>query len=142
MLIPTDSLTMSAAYNVGDFRYGKNGYDMKDKVFRSTTGFVTQFFNDKLRLKGDFTLRNSEDNEKRRQVPVPYSNHPGVIAYVGTTTNDLRETRDQRQYLAANLFGEFENIFNDAHYLKVLIGYNYEQSTYAKSTCSEKWSYF
>ena len=132
MYNPDGSLTMSAAYNVGDFRYGKNGYDMKDKVFRSTTGFVTQFFNDKLRLKGDFTLRNSEDNEKRRQVPVPYSNHPGVIAYVGTTTNDLRETRDQRQYLAANLFGEFENTFNDAHYLKVLIGYNYEQSTFER----------
>lgn len=132
MYNPDGTLTMSAAYNVGDFRYGKNGYDMKDKVFRSTTGFVTQFFSDKLRFKGDFTLRNSEDNEKRRQVPVPYSNKPGVIAFVGTTTNDLRETRDQSQYLAANLYGEYESTFNDAHYLKVLIGYNYEQSTYQR----------
>jgi TonB-linked SusC/RagA family outer membrane protein len=132
MYNPDGSLTMSAAYNVGDFRYGKNGYDMKDKTFRSTTGFVTQFFNDKLRFKGDFTLRNSNGNEKRRQVPVPYSNHPGVIAYVGTTTNDLRETRNETQYLAANFFGEYENTFNNTHYLKVLIGYNYEESTWQR----------
>jgi TonB-linked SusC/RagA family outer membrane protein len=132
MFNPDGTLTMSEAYNVGDFWYGKNGYDMKDKVFRTTTGFVSQFFNDKLRIKGDFTLRNNESNEKRRQVPVPYSNHPGVIAYVGTTTNDLRETRDQSQYLAANLYSEFENTFNNAHYVKVLLGYNYEQSTWER----------
>ena len=132
MFNPDGTLTMSEAYNVGDFWYGKNGYDMKDKIFRTTSGFVSQFFNDKLRIKGDFTLRNNESNEKRRQVPVPYSNHPGVIAYVGTTTNDLRETRDQSQYLAANLYSEFENTFNNAHYVKVLVGYNYEQSTWER----------
>lgn len=132
MFNPDGTLTMSEAYNVGDFWYGKNGYDMKDQIFRTTSGFVSQFFNDKLRIKGDFTLRNNESNEKRRQVPVPYSNHPGVIAYVGTTTNDLRETRDQSQYLAANLYSEFENTFNNAHYVKVLVGYNYEQSTWER----------
>jgi len=132
MFNPDGTLTMSEAYNVGDFWYGKNGYDMKDKVFRSTTGFVSRFFSDKLRFKGDFTFRNSDDNEKRRQVPVPYSNHPGVIAYVGTTTNDLRETRDGTQYLAANLYSEYENTFNDSHYVKVLLGYNYEQSTWQR----------
>ena len=132
MFNPDGTLTMSEAYNVGDFWYGKNGYDMKDQIFRTTTGFVSQFLNDKLRIKGDFTLRNNGGNEKRRQVPVPYSNHPGVIAYVGTTTNDLRETRDQSQYLAANLYSEFENTFNNTHYLKVLLGYNYEQSTWER----------
>jgi hypothetical protein len=39
MYNPDGSLTMSAAYNVGDFRYGKNGYDMKDKA-RSTTDLL------------------------------------------------------------------------------------------------------
>jgi len=132
MFNPDGTLTMSAVYNVGDFWYGKNGYDMKDQIFRTTTGLVSQFFNDKLRIKGDFTFRNNTDNEKRRQVPVPYSNHPGVIAYVGTTTNDLRETRDASQYIAANLYTEYENNFGDSHYLKVLVGYNYEQSTWQR----------
>jgi TonB-linked SusC/RagA family outer membrane protein len=132
MFNPDGSLTMSAAYNVGDFWYGKNGYDMKDRIFRSTTGFVAQFLNDKLRFKGDFTFRNTDNNESRRQVPVPYSNKPGVIAYVGTTTNDLRETNDRTQYIATNLYSEYENTFNSTHYLKVLVGYNYEQSTWQR----------
>ncbi len=129
MFNPDGSLTMSAVYNVGDFWYGKNGYDMRDRVFKSTTGFIAQFFEDKFRIKGDFTFRNSDDNEKRRQVPVPYSNKPGVILFVGTTGNDLRETNDQAQYLATNLYTEYENTFGSDHYLKVLAGYNYEQST-------------
>ena len=132
MFNPDGTLTMSAVYNVGDFWYGKNGYDMKDRNFRNTTGFIAQFLNNKLRLKGDFTFRNSDDNESRRQVPVPYSNKPGVIAFVGTTTNDLRKTNDVTQFLATNFYTEYENTFNDTHYLKVLVGYNYEQSTWQR----------
>lgn len=132
MFNPDGTITMSAAYNVGDLWYGKNGYDMKDRVFRNTTGFISSFYNNKLRFRGDFTLRNTNNNEKRRQVPVPYSNHPGVIAYVGTKTNDLRETRDDRQYLATNFYAEYENTFNSVHYLKLLAGYNYEQSTFQR----------
>ncbi len=132
MFNPDGTITMSAAYNVGDLWYGKNGYDMKDKVFRNTAGFISSFYNNKLRFRGDFTIRNTTNNEKRRQVPVPYSNHPGVIAYVGTKTNDLRETRDERQYLATNFYTEYENTFNASHYLKLLAGYNYEQSTFQR----------
>jgi TonB-linked SusC/RagA family outer membrane protein len=134
MFNPDGTLTMSSAYNTGDFWYGKNGITSKRRLFKNTTGFTTQFFNNKFRVKGDFTLRNSDYNEKRRQVPVPYSNHPGVIAYVGTTTNDLREIYNTTQYLATNLYAEYENMFGEAHYVKVLAGYNYEQSTYKNLT--------
>jgi TonB-linked SusC/RagA family outer membrane protein len=132
MFNPDGTLTMSAAYNVGDFWYGKNGYDMDDRVFRNTTGFVSEFFKNKLRIKGDFTIRSSESNEKRRQVPVPYSNVPGVILYVGTTTNDLRETKDQTRYIATNLYSEYETTLKSNHYLKVLAGLNYEESTWTR----------
>jgi TonB-linked SusC/RagA family outer membrane protein len=129
MFNPDGTITMSAVYNIGDFWYGKNGYDMFNRVFKSTTGLVSQFFNDKLRFKGDFTFRNSDGQEKRRQVPVPYSNKPGVILYVGTTGNDLRETYSRTKYLATNFYTEYENILGNAHFVKVLVGYNYEQST-------------
>jgi hypothetical protein len=52
-----------------------------------------------------------------------------VIAYLGTTTNDLREIRQRTQYLATNLYAEYENTFAQKHYFKFLVGYNYEQST-------------
>ncbi len=132
MFNPDGSLTMSSAYNTGDFWYGKNGYDMKDRIFRNTTGFVAQFFNNNLRFKGDFTIRNSDNDESRRQVPVPYSNHPGEIAYLGTKTNDLRKTSDVSQYLATNFYAEYEKTLKGVHYLKVLAGYNYEQSTWQR----------
>jgi TonB-linked SusC/RagA family outer membrane protein len=130
MFNPDGSITMSSVYTVGDFWYNKNGVDTKKGVFRNTTGFTAEFLNKKLRFKGDLTFRNTNNNTERKQVQVPYSNKPGVTAFVGTTTNDLTFDQRETQYLATNLYTEYENTFKDAHYLKVLVGYNYEQSTY------------
>jgi TonB-linked SusC/RagA family outer membrane protein len=127
---PDGSISMSSVYTVGDFWYGKNGIDTKRGVFRNTTGFTSEFFNKKFRIKGDFTFRNTNNNTETKRVQVPYSNKPGTIAYVGTTTNDLAIDQRETQYIATNLYTEYENTFNDSHYLKVLVGYNYEQSTY------------
>lgn len=130
MFNPDGTLTLAAVYHVGDFWYGKNGIDTKKRVFRSTTGFSTSFFEDKFRVNGNLTFRNTANAISRKRVQVPYSTKPGGVAYVGTTTNDLREERNENQYIASNLYAEFENEFNNTHYLKVLAGYNYEQSTF------------
>ena len=37
------------------------------------------------------------------------------------------------EYIATNLYADYEDTFGDAHYFKGMVGYNYEQSTY-KST--------
>lgn len=132
MFNPDGTLTMVAVYNVGDFWYGKNGIDTRRQVFKNTSSFTADFFRNMVSLKGDFTFQNSNFNEKRRQVPVPYSNKPGTIAYVGTTTNDLRDINSTTQYIATNVYADFENTFNDTHYLKFLVGYNYEESTYKR----------
>ncbi|WP_315819196.1 SusC/RagA family TonB-linked outer membrane protein [Paraflavitalea speifideaquila] len=84
-------------------------------------------------MKGDFTIRNTDNNEKRIRVPVPYSRKPGVIEYVGNNFNDLQELYRETQYLAANLYGEYEHKFKGGHYLKAMAGYNYEQSTFKQS---------
>jgi TonB-linked SusC/RagA family outer membrane protein len=63
-------------------------------------------------------------------VPLPYSSKPGVIAYLGTTTNDIREIRQRTQYIATNIYAEYEDNIKDVHYFKALLGYNYEQSTF------------
>lgn len=132
MFNPDGTLTMSAVYNIGDFWYGKNGFDMLRKTFKTTNGFVAQFFNNELRIKGDFTFQKRDNSEKRKQVAVPYSNKPGVIAYVGTTTNDLREIVSETQYIATNIYTEYEKNLTDDHYIKFLVGYNYEESTYKR----------
>lgn len=127
---PDGTLSYSAAYTVGDFVYGKNGIDFDKRIFRNRTSLVTEFFNKKLRIKGDFTIQELDDNSTTIRVPVPYSRRPGVIEYVGTNTNDINNTFRETQYIASNIYAEYENSFKDLHHLKLLAGYNYEQSQY------------
>lgn len=130
LLNPDGSLTFAAAYTVGDFIYGKNGIDTRRQVFRNITGLRSNFFNNKFRVNADFTFRNTNNNIEQKRVQVPYSNTRGVIAYVGTTTNDLLFDTRETNYLATNIYAEYENRFGTDHYLKAMAGYNYEQSTY------------
>lgn len=127
---PDGTLTFSAAYTVGDFVYGKNGINMTDQVIKNTTGFVAKLVGNELRLKGDFTFQNTTALQKQIRVQVPYSVTPGVINYVGTAYNDIAQTQRQTNYLAANIYAEYEKNINRVHYFKFLAGYNYEQSTY------------
>lgn len=132
MFNPDGTLSHTSVYQVGDMWYDKNGYDNGKRVFKNTTGYKAKFLKDKLRVIGDFTFQNVDDNEKRKRVPVPYSKGPGKVAYVGSSTNDLREIWRETRYLALNSYLEFENTFNDVHYFKAMAGFNYEQSLYKK----------
>ncbi len=133
MFNPDGTLTHSAAYTVGDFWYGKNGIDTDRRLLRNTTSLGSKFLSNKLRINTDFTIQHTDNNEKRIRVPVPYSRKPGVIEYVGLNYNDLRDTYRETQYIAYNLYGEYEEQFG-RHYLKGMAGYNYELSTYKSSS--------
>ncbi|MEE6188334.1 SusC/RagA family TonB-linked outer membrane protein [Niabella digestorum] len=128
---PDGTLTYSAAYTVGDYAYGKNGMDYDKNIFRNTASFNARFFNNALNIKGDFTYQITNNDETRRRVPVPYSRIPGVIEYLGNAYNDMRVIKRSTEYIASNLYGEFEKKFK-RHYLKTLLGYNYELSTYKR----------
>lgn len=132
LLNPDGSLSHSSAYTVGDFYYGKNGINTNKRQIRSTTGLAASFFENKFRVKSDFTLQYKDDNEERIRVPVPYSRIPGVKEYVGNNYNDLRNTRRETEYVATNIYGEYENTFKGKHYFKAMAGYNYELSTYKR----------
>ncbi|HBG41270.1 MAG TPA: SusC/RagA family protein [Porphyromonadaceae bacterium] len=134
---PDGSLTMSAAYTVGDFFYGKNGVDTDVKVLKNTTGFTASFLQNQLRVKGDFTFRNTDDKASQRRVPVPYSKKKGETIWLSSQYNDLKETIKETNYLAGNIYSEYENTFAQDHYFKGMAGWNYEQSTY-KSTNVER----
>ncbi len=130
LLNPDGTLTFAAAYTIGDFIYGKNGIDTRREVFRNITGLRSKFFNNKFRVNVDFTFRNTDNSRNQKRVQVPYSNSRGVTSYVGTTTNDLLSDNRRTRYWATNIYAEYENRFGNNHYLKAMIGYNYEQSTY------------
>lgn len=130
MFNPDGTLTMAAAYSVGDLWYGKSGTDSEKRVLRNTTTFSTSFLDKTLRIHGDITFRNTDNNSSTRRVAVPYSSKKGVIAYLGSNTNDYGETNNSTKYLATNIYSEYERTFNDSHYFKGMVGYNYEQSIY------------
>lgn len=127
---PDGSLSFSAAYTIGDFIYGKNGIDTNNKVLKNTTGFTASFLENKLHVRGDFTFRNTDKAETQRRVPVPYSIYEGETVELSTKYNDLQENTMRTEYIATNLYADYEETFNDAHYFKGMVGYNYEQSTY------------
>ena len=132
MLNEDGTLTWSGAYTVGDFYYGKNGTDFKRNQIRNTTGLVATLLDKKLKVNGDFTFQNTDENQSRRRVEIPYSRAPGVIEYLGTATNDLREITDDGSYLAGNLYGDYGSVFRDKHQVNVVLGANYEQSTFER----------
>jgi TonB-linked SusC/RagA family outer membrane protein len=130
MLNPDGTLTWSGAYTVGDYYYGKNGSDLSRNLVRNTTGLTATLFDKKFKLNGDFTFQNTADDEARRRVEIPYSRTPGVIEYLGTATNDLRNLNDKGSYLASNLYGDYTSVFGGKHYVNAVLGTNYEQSTF------------
>ncbi|WP_297901409.1 TonB-dependent receptor [uncultured Parabacteroides sp.] len=127
---PDGTFTHSAAYTLGDFIYGKNGIDTNNRMLRNTTSFTASFLDNKLHVRGDFTFRNTDEGQTQRRVPVPYSKVEGETILLSTEYNDLQEYKKETNYLATNIYADYENTFNDAHYFKGMVGYNYEQSTY------------
>ncbi len=88
MFNPDGTLTMAAAYSVGDLWYGKSGTKSKRRQISNTTSFLASFLDNSLRVIGDITYRNTDNRENTRRVPVPYSPQVGVVAYLGSSTND------------------------------------------------------
>ncbi len=130
MFNPDGTLTHSSAYTVGDMWYNKNGEDKNRVLFRNTTGITAKFFQDKLRVKGDFSFSMDDADRFMRRVPVPFSRKPGVIEYVGTKYNDIMEASAETKYLASNIYAEYENTFAQDHYVKLMTGFNYEEKTW------------
>ncbi len=128
MFNPDGTLTYSAAYTVGDYWYGKNYIDHTKDMIKNTTSFNATFFKNKVHVNGDFTFRNKVNNATKRRVQVPYSVYEGETAYVGTSYNDYTVDREIVKYMATNFYGDYENTFMEKHYIKAMIGYNYEQS--------------
>lgn len=127
---PDGSLTMSAAYTVGDFIYGKNWINTHKKILKNTTAFNASFFNNKLRVNGDFTFRNFDNNDTQKRVAVPYSTVKDKTVWLSEKYNDIKESIRNTFYTATNLYAEYEDTFAEDHYFKGMIGYNYETSKY------------
>jgi TonB-linked SusC/RagA family outer membrane protein len=127
---PDGTLTAASAYSVGDLAYGKNGINFNRDVYRSTSEAVGTFFGDHVRLTSDFTFQKQIDDNQQRRVPVPYSTRPGSIAYLGSATNDLQDMDSTTNYLATNVYGEYNTTVAGKHSFRAMAGVNYEDHTW------------
>ena len=127
---PDGTLTASSAYSVGDLAYGKNGIDYDRDIYRSTTEAVGDFLNNHLQLTSDFTFQKQTDANSQRRVPVPYSTRPGTVAYLGSATNDLQNNDQNTNYIATNVYGEFNTTLGSKNSIRAMGGLNYEEHTW------------
>lgn len=127
---PDGTMTYTAAYSLGAFLYGHSGSRGKNKLVRNTTSLTAKFFNDKLRFNADFTYSDRHDNDMTKRVRSKFSKTAGKEETISGTQSYLSESNSNTNYIATNIYAEFEDTFKEKHYFKGMVGYNYEQSQY------------
>src|SRR5690625_4467779 len=126
---PDGTLSESGAYALGGYAEGYNGRNLDRSVLRNTVGAEGRFFEDRLSIVGDFSFQRTDITTQQKRVPVSFSRAPGVTETIGAATNWLREDRGRTDFLATNLYLQYQEVFGDRHDVGATIGYNYEQST-------------
>ena len=125
---PDRTLTKAGAYAIGGLVTGNNYNDRLIKNFKTTTALKAVLLENTLRLNADFSFSSRDKEEARKRTVIPYSQTPGVIEYLGTpfTNDSFSNYYSAHEYIATNVYGEYENTFAEKHYLKGLAGFNYE----------------
>lgn len=125
---PDGTLTKSGAYAIGGLVSGNNYDDRIIKNVKTTTALKATLLDNTLRLNADFSFSSRDKSEDRKRTVITYSDAPGVISYIGTPFTDDTFTNyySTHEYIATNIYGEYENTFAEKHYVKGLVGFNYE----------------
>ncbi len=128
MLNPDGSLTHSAAYTVGNHYVDAGGFNLERNVLRNTAGVQAVFLQNRLRVVGDFSFQRTLNEETRYRYDITYSDAPDRFVTLRDEFNDLRVTDDKTNYLATNIYVEFNDTFAGRHNIRTMVGYNYEES--------------
>ena len=134
---PDGTITMSAAYTVGDMYYGKNNIKSHQRVLKDKISAKADLLDDKsLVLRADFTYQNNDEGRRQKRVPVPYSRYEGKYGKVGANREEFTQRSMLTEYIATNVYADYTKTFNDVHHFNFLGGFNYEQSQYKNLTAT------
>ena len=128
---PDGTMTKAAAYSVGGFLYGSSKNVYETDYIRNTIGFTASFFDNALTVNGDATYKLNDYNGMIRIYPDEFSTGPGKVATKPGLISSISKDHADTKYLSANLYADYTRTLGK-HYFKGLIGYNYEQSAYAR----------
>ena len=95
-----------------------------DQMLKNTIGFKTKFFDNKLRINGDYSVfvRQGRDNIQYNQLE--YEKKQDQIVQ-WNNPDYYRSAFNENLHQTINLYSEYEQTFNN-HHLKALIGFNQE----------------
>ena len=112
--------------------YGNdNNINSEKKTDFSNTTELTITPVKQFKLIANFTYRFHQNRDTNRSTNMAYSMTPdGALTYYdkigGAGENSLTEAFQTSNYIAANVFGTYEDTFKDAHHLTMMAGFNYE----------------
>ncbi len=124
---PDGTLTKSAALTFGSFLTGGNFKKQKWQEVRNTFDFEAGFFNDDLKVNGNFSYIYRPYLEEQQATPVPYSIKPGEILTMDVNQDYAGEKTSREDYKGVNLYASYGHR-SGKHQFKVLAGYNYENT--------------
>ena len=111
--------------------------------FSTTFEAVLTPFKD-LRITGDYTFTMLEYRAVNRQLPVPYSQYPGVVESITELTDKLTETRKDGRMHTANVYANYSKTFAESHNMSLMLGafyntrFNYDWSADRTGLISEE----
>ena len=120
-------------YKVANGRHillGENSHRNVERStdFTNTTRLVYAPIRE-LSFTGDFTYRQYQSRNPSRSNVMYYREYPDgeLLSYAtGAGANRLDEAVNTNQYYSTNIFGTYDDTFNQAHHLSVVGGMNYE----------------
>ena len=120
-------------YKVANGRHillGENSHRNVERStdFTNTTRLVYAPIRE-LSFTGDFTYRQYQSRNTSRSNVMYYREYPDgeLLSYAtGPGANRLDEAVNTNQYYSTNIFGTYDDTFNQAHHLSVVGGMNYE----------------
>ena len=136
----TNPLIVGGNYNVANgrqivFQMGKHKNSEKKFNMTNTTQLVIAPI-EEFNVTADFTYRKVRRDDMHRTVNIPYGIRPGeTSAYTtGAGLNKLEERSRNYTWLSGNVYATYTDTYNDAHNLKVMLGFNAETYKYKNIT--------
>ena len=119
------------------YAYASDNINLQKKYDFANTTELTITPVKQFNLKANYTIRDYRNHNTYRRNEIVYSQYPGeVVQYNngGAFDNYMTETTAEYTYQSSNIFGTYEDTFNDAHHLTVMAGGNFDM--YHRKTVS------